>query len=112
VIEYFPAHPHEGAVGIPAGETLAQVIATGVSQVTGRVFNLAVAFEATQGEKWGRAIAQSTFHHFCDYNWDARSGCPSFVSELPGDTMQTEPRALADTHAYIKNLALWLGNGF
>jgi hypothetical protein len=45
VIEYFPAHPHEGAVGLPAGQTEAQMVATGKSKVTGRAFNLAVAFE-------------------------------------------------------------------
>src|SRR5499433_1547167 len=45
VIEYFPAHPHEGAVGVPEGEDYANVIATGTSQLTGRQFNLIVAFE-------------------------------------------------------------------
>jgi hypothetical protein len=44
VIEWFPAHPHEGAVGVPEGETSARIIATGTSQVTNRPFNLAVAF--------------------------------------------------------------------
>jgi len=29
VVEYFPAHPHEGAVGVPEGENHANVIATG-----------------------------------------------------------------------------------
>src|SRR5437763_14066669 len=45
MIEYFPAHPHEGGVGVLEGETHARVIATGRSQVTGRSFNLMVAFE-------------------------------------------------------------------
>src|SRR5437868_4535745 len=45
VIRLFPAHPHEGAVGVPTGESGARVIATGVSKATGRPFNLAVAFE-------------------------------------------------------------------
>jgi len=31
VIQYFPAHPHEGAVGVPDGEERANVIATGIS---------------------------------------------------------------------------------
>lgn len=44
-IEYFPAHPHEGAVGVPEGADFARVIATGRSAVTGRPFNLAVAVE-------------------------------------------------------------------
>ncbi|AGY57638.1 hypothetical protein [Gloeobacter kilaueensis] len=105
-IEYFPAHPHEGAVEVPAGAANAQAIACGTSQVTGRCFNLAIAFERT--EATGRAVCESTFHHFADYNWDTRSGCPSFVNEPPGTTMQSEPRALADTHTYVRNLALWL----
>ncbi|HEY5443473.1 MAG TPA: hypothetical protein VIJ87_03175, partial [Pyrinomonadaceae bacterium] len=47
VIEYFPAHPHEGAVGVPDGETSARVIATSLSLTTKRSFNLMVAFESS-----------------------------------------------------------------
>ena len=113
-IEFLPAHPHEGAVGVPAGAMHARVAATGVSQVTGRIFNIAIVLEEevdAAGNHLGRAVAESTFHHFCDYNWDARAGCPSFVSEAPGDSMQTEARALKDVQAYVKNLALWLAPG-
>jgi hypothetical protein len=60
------------------------------------------------GNLLGRAVAESSFHHFCDYNWDIHMGCPSFVSEPPGNTMQTEPRAIPDLKAYLCNLALWL----
>ncbi len=111
MIQFLPAHPHEGAVGVPANNPHARAIATGTSLVTGRTFNLAIAFERerdTQGNLLGRAVAESTFHHFCDYNWDARLDCPSFVSEPPGDRMQTEPQALPDLKAYLRNLALWL----
>lgn len=104
-LRYLPSHPHEGAVGAPADEP-ARVIATGVSQVTGRRFNLAVAFEPAGGD--GAAIAQSTFHHFVDYNWDTRSGAPSFVSEPPGDAIVRTPDAIADTHRYAVNVARWL----
>lgn len=109
-IERLPAHPHEGAVGVPAGETNARVIATGTSQISGREFNLAVAFDRVveDGHRLGRALAESTFHHFCDYNWDTRMGCPSFVTESPGNTMQTEPQALADLKRYLRNLVIWL----
>ncbi|HEY7784602.1 MAG TPA: hypothetical protein VIB00_07745, partial [Pyrinomonadaceae bacterium] len=58
LIEFFPAHPHEGAVGVPEGETHARVIATGKSRATGRQFNLAVAFERVRdnnGNTLGRA---------------------------------------------------------
>jgi hypothetical protein len=101
-----PAHPHEGAVGAPPADPSARVIATGRSKVTGRPFNLAVAFEA--GEAGGPAIAQSTFHHFADYNLDPALGAPSFVSEPPGDGFAREPSALAETHRYFENVARWL----
>jgi len=107
-IELLPAHPHEGAVGVPPGELNARVVATGTSRITGRVFNLAVAFERGDGSPGGRAVADSSFHHFADYNWDPSLGCPSFVTEPPGDGIIRESRALADTHAYVRNLALWL----
>jgi hypothetical protein len=101
-----PAHPHEGAVGAPPANPSARVIATGRSKVTGRPFNLAVAFEP--GESGGPAIAQSTFHHFVDYNLDPALGAPSFVSEPPGDGFAREPSALAETHRYFENVARWL----
>jgi hypothetical protein len=105
-IRYLPAHPHEGAVSAPPRQT-ARVIAEGVSKATGRPFNIAVAFESEN--EYGRAIAQSTFHHFADYNWDTRKGAPTFVDEPPGDGISRTPDALADTHRYVRNVALWLG---
>ena len=110
-IEYFPAHPHEGVVGVPEGEEHANVIATGTSEVTGRPFNLIVAFERardTHGNMLGRAIAESSFHHFVDYNWDTLKGCPSFLEEPPGDQIKREPEKLNDMKTYIRNVALWL----
>jgi hypothetical protein len=104
-IRFLPSHPHEGAVSAPPGQS-ARVIATGVSKVTSRRFNIAVAFEAHEGS--GRAVAQSTFHHFADYNWDVGSGAPSFVDEPPGDALVREPAAMADTQRYCRNVALWL----
>jgi hypothetical protein len=110
-IEYFPAHPHEGGVGVPEGESHARVIATGTSKVTKRPFNLIVAFEKAQddhGNTLGRAVAESSFHHFVDYNWDTSTGCPSFVAEPPGDQLRREPERLEDVKTYVSNLALWL----
>ncbi|RKR31684.1 hypothetical protein [Paraburkholderia sp. BL17N1] len=104
-IRFLPAHPHEGAVDAPDDEP-ARVIARGKSKVTGKSFNLAVAFEPSN--RGGPAVAQSTFHHFADYNWDTRLGCPSFVTEPPGNGMQTEQQALRDAHRYSVNVALWL----
>lgn len=106
-IRLLPAHPHEGGIGAPDDED-ARVIVRGKSKVTGLAFNVAVAFEP--GERGGPAIAQSTFHHFADYNWDTRSGCPSFVDEPPGDGMQRVPDALADTQRYVLNIAAWLAS--
>lgn len=112
-IELFPAHPHEGAVGVPEGEEHARVIATGKSQTTGNPFNIAVAFEhATDrhGNPLGRAVAESSFHHFVDYNWDTTSGCPTFVEEPPSDGYQKNPQALDDIKTYVRNLAFWLAS--
>jgi hypothetical protein len=107
LIRYLPSHPHEGGIGAPEGEN-ARVILRGKSMVTGMDFNIAVAFEP--GEQGGPAIAESTFHHFADYNWDPRSGSPSFVSEPPGDGLRRVPEALADTQRYVLNVAAWLSS--
>ncbi|HEV3152725.1 MAG TPA: hypothetical protein VGZ02_02860 [Candidatus Baltobacteraceae bacterium] len=106
-LRYFPAHPHEGAVSAPPDDSSAHVIARGISKVTGRRFNLTVAFDSQGAE--GNAVAESTFHHFADYNWDPRKGCPSFVSEPPSDRIVREPALLDDTRAFCRNLAAWLG---
>ncbi len=82
-----------------------------MSGVTNRPFNLIVAFEATpddHGNTLGRAVAESSFHHFVDYNWDTSAGCPSFVAEPPGDQLMREPEKLEDVKTYVGNLALWL----
>jgi hypothetical protein len=110
-IEYFPAHPHEGGVGVPEGEGYARVIATGSSQVTHQPFNLIVAFERVpdrHGNLLGRAVAESSFHHFVDYNWDTSIGCPSFLTEPPGDQIRRQPERLVDMKTYVRNLVLWL----
>jgi hypothetical protein len=106
VVRFLPSHPHEGAVRVPEGEH-ARIISAGHSKVTGNRFSLAVAFESTQGK--GRAIAESSFHHLVDYNWDPRLGCPSFVSEPAGDAILRDPAALASTQTYVRNVASWLG---
>jgi hypothetical protein len=111
VLSRFPAHPHEGAVGAPPSDPSARVIATGTSKATQRPFNIAVAFEPVtrDGAALGAGLAESTFHHFCDYNWDVAAGCPSFVSEKPGDQIAREgAHALDDIKAYVANIARWL----
>lgn len=104
-IEFLPAHSHEGAVSVPQG-TDARVIAIGRSTLTGREFNLAVAFERNGSR--GRAVADSSFHHFLDYNFDPSCGCPSYVIEPAGRGMQDNPEAMEDARSYIHNLANWL----
>jgi hypothetical protein len=111
VIEYFPSHPHEGAVGVPDEETSARVVATSRSQTTDRPFNLVVAFESSEdshGNSLGRAIAESSFHHFVDYNWDLSKGCPSFLTEPPGYQIKDDPAKLEDIKTYVRNVAVWL----
>ncbi|MEJ1963101.1 MAG: hypothetical protein WDO56_16730 [Gammaproteobacteria bacterium] len=105
-ILYLPAHPHEGAVAAPPSAPDARVIATGRSLVTGNPFNLAVAFEGSAAG--GRAIAQSTFHHFVDYNWDPSQGCPDFVSEAPGNGLAESASATESVRRYVRNMAFWL----
>ncbi|MGX1810464.1 hypothetical protein ACWIGI_32515 [Nocardia sp. NPDC055321] len=108
-IEWFPAHPHEGAVA--ARTPAAIVIARGRSTVSGRHFNLAVALDGEvtpEGQAMGRAVAESTFHHFADYNWDLDRGAPSFVSEAPGSQIKAAPARLAIYRDYVRNLAVWL----
>jgi hypothetical protein len=106
-VRYLPSHPHEGAVDAPADNANARVIASGRSRTTARRFNLAVAFESSPAG--GRGVAQSTFHHFCDYNWDPGKGSPSFVSEPPGHALADFLPAQQSTRRYVRNLALWLG---
>lgn len=111
LIEYFPAHPHEGGVGAPNDDEAASVVATGFSKVTGRPFNLIVALDHsidTHGNMCGRAIAESSFHHLVDYNWNIDMGCPSFLEEPPGDGIEREPEKLADIKQYVANAARWL----
>jgi hypothetical protein len=106
-VELFPSHPHEGAVRPPADEPRARALARGRSTVTGHTFDLVVAFERTAAAP-GRAIAESSFHHFADYNWDIDRGAPTFVSEPPGDGIRRDPRALDHVRAYVKNAVAWL----
>jgi hypothetical protein len=106
VIRYLPAHPHEGAVGSPPNDPSARVIATGRSRVTGATFNIAVAFEASA--EGGPAIAESTFHHFADYNLDPAKGAPSFVDERPGDGLARFAPARRSTEHYFRNVAICL----
>jgi hypothetical protein len=106
LLHYLPAHPHEGAVDAPDDVPHARVIATGTSLATGDRFNIAVVIEADAGH--GPVIAESTFHHFANYNWDPAMGCPDFVSEAPGSGLATTPGALRSVHRYVENIALWL----
>ena len=113
-IEWFPAHPHEGAVSAPAEDPRARVIARGRSTVTGRTFNLAVCLDGEttpDGRPLGRAVACSTFHHFVDLNWDTDAGAPSFVTDRPGDGIARDPSRLATFKDYVHNIARWLGAG-
>jgi hypothetical protein len=102
-----PSHPHEGGVGKPPDDPTARVVVMGTSKATNRPFNIAVAFEPVNGK--GPGWAESTFHHFCDYNWDVSAGCPTFVSERPSDAILKKPSLLDDTKRYVANLVSWLG---
>ncbi len=105
-LRWLPAHPHEGAVGAPAalGDD-ARVVAEGTSRTTGVRFGLCVAVDAPGR---GRAVADSSFHHFCDFNWDPALGAPSFVTETPVDAIVRDPDKRSDALRYAENIALWL----
>lgn len=108
-IEWFPAHPHEGAVS--ACVNFSTVIALGRSTSSGRRFGLAVALDGehtVDGRPIGRALAASTFHHFADYNWDLDCGAPSFVTEPEGTEIKADPSRLVAFKDYIRNIAAWL----
>ncbi|WP_200828429.1 hypothetical protein [Mycobacterium sp. 3519A] len=108
-IEWFPAHPHEGLVS--ATGPFATAVARGRSTATGRHFNLAVVLDGERspdGRTIGRAIAESTFHHFADYNWDLDCGAPTFVTELPGTQIKADPSRLDVFKDYVRNIATWL----
>jgi hypothetical protein len=82
-----------------------------VSQATGHIFNLVVALEEDvdrHGNRCGRAVAESSFHHFVDYNWDINKGCPSFLVEPPGHEIERDPARMRDIKTYVANLARWL----
>jgi hypothetical protein len=105
-IEFLPAHPHEGAISVPpAAKQSAHVIAAGKSSTTRRPFNIAIAFERAGT---GRAVADSSFHHFADYNLDPRKGCPSFVTEPCRYRILENEQAAAEARLYARNIALWL----
>jgi hypothetical protein len=74
-------------------------------------FNLLVAFEKSSdqhGNNLGSAVAESSFHHLVDYNWDTTMGCPTFLEEPPGNEVKESPEKLEDIKTYVANLAKWL----
>jgi hypothetical protein len=108
-IEWFPAHPLEGSVHAEGPYALA--LAQGRSTETGYRFNLAVLLdgELTQdGRPMGRALAESSFHHFADYNWDLGRSAPTSVTEAPGVGVGCDPSRLFVFKAYVHNIATWL----
>ncbi|MEM6807696.1 MAG: hypothetical protein AAGA41_02905 [Pseudomonadota bacterium] len=111
-LEFLPAHPHEGVVSVPPGaESFATEVIRGSSDVTGNAFGIAVAFSGetdADGAVLGRAVAQSTFHHFVDPNLDPAAPLPTFCTERSGTSMRDNPHALEDSLRYIENLANWL----
>ena len=111
VVEYFPAHPHEGALSVPLDMPYARVIATSLSTVSGRSFNLAVTIEnepTDNGHPNGRAVAISSFHQLADFNWDESASAPSFVTEARGSGLHDDPQRLEAFKDYIRNVAAWL----
>jgi hypothetical protein len=96
---------------VSATGPFAAALAQGRSTATGRHFNLAVVLDgepSPDGRPMGRAVAESTFHHFADYNWDLDCGAPSSVTETPGTQMKADPSRLEVLKDYVRNVATWL----
>jgi hypothetical protein len=96
---------------VTADVPFATVLAQGRSTATGRRFNVAVLLDGEvtpDGRPMGRALGESTFHHFADYNWDLDRGAPSFVTEPPGSQIKADPSRLAIFEDYVRNIATWL----
>jgi len=79
-----------------------------ISDFRGKLVTVVCGFRLGGAVRLTRIFLRKYLHHFADYNWDARFGCPSFVSEKPGDGLQRVPEAMADTHRYTLNIAAWL----
>jgi hypothetical protein len=97
VVQFFPAHPHEGALSVPDNMPYARVIATSAPNHN-RAFNLAVAVEnepTGNGHPCGRAIAISSLHHLSDANWVKLE-------------QRDEPERFDAFKDYLRNIARWL----
>lgn len=95
VIEYFPAHPNEGAISVPRHAPYARVIAASSGTGDGRTFNVAIAVEdepVNGGLRCGRAIAVSSMHYLSDADWSSSKDGHCF--EIYKD--------------YVRNIARWL----
>ena len=93
VIRYLPSHPHEGGVGAPANDPTARVIATGRSKTTGAPFNIAVAFEASDGR--GPALVEFDLPSFRGLQLGSRQRQP----QLRVGATRQRPRTIARGHA-------------
>ncbi len=108
---FFPLIHMKVALAYPNLNGMLESLRPVRARQTGRPFNLAVAFERKQdeyGNDLGRAVAQSSFHHFVDYNWDIDCGSPGFVAEPPGNGIRREPNKLEHIKRYVRNVAFWL----
>jgi hypothetical protein len=95
VVEYVPAHPHEGTISVPDDWNFARVIAV-CDGGTHPAANVAIAIEnepGANGHPNGRALAVSTFRQFADESWE----------ELREDRQRLD--VFED---YLRNIARWL----
>ncbi|HZT12030.1 MAG TPA: hypothetical protein VFA29_04480 [Candidatus Baltobacteraceae bacterium] len=95
VLEYLPAHPHDGAISVPEHLPYARAIAATAADGEQEMIDLAIAIENEQsidGHACGRAIAVSSIHHFADPDWD----------------MIRDPASLEAHKDYARNIARWL----
>jgi len=108
-IEIFPDHMHEGHLQIPAildaswptapdgTKPAPEIIARGTDKRNGNIYGMVAAYDGDAATA-GRIVADSTWHHYFNFNL---RGFEVHPDGSPGETLSR----LAD---YYVNLAIWL----
>ena len=115
-LRYLPSHPHEGAVGKPAADPTARVIATGISKTTGARFNIAVAFEPSpDGGPRDRPVHLPSFRRLqlgsgprrAELRVGAAGRRPRVLARSPAfdSPLRAQPRPLARRRSGLRGLA-------
>jgi hypothetical protein len=106
IVRFLPAHPHEGAVGKPANDDSAKVVADQSQQSQRHSFQHCGGFRTDRrGRSRHRAIHLPPF---CRLQMEPADGSIQVVSERPGGALAKSVKARRSVARYVGNLALWL----